>query len=320
MSGVVVVAGATGFVGRHLVERLEAAGVEVRCGTRSVARAARHDPSRTYVRLDVDDAASLDAAFAGARALVYLVHQMVDHREGLLEHEAASAARVRDAAARAGLERVVYLGGPRPTGGPPSPHLEARLRTGEVLRGGTVSTIELRAGMIVGHGSESYAICRDLALRLPVMVLPAWLRTRSQPIAIDDVVFALAHALELPLDGSAAFDLPGPEVLSARQILERIAAARGIRPVMVPVPVLTTGLSSHWLRFVSRANFDVARQLVAGLTHDLVAADDGYWSHAPGHERVPFDAAVASALAREGRSGSAAQSWEDLVRRVARRA
>jgi uncharacterized protein YbjT (DUF2867 family) len=320
VSGHVVVAGATGFVGRHLVQRLLDDGVDVRCGTRDPERASAARPDWRFVRLDVGDSASLDAALAGARALVYLVHQMADHRSGLLAQEEASALRVRDAAARAGVGRIVYLGGPRPIEGEPSPHLQARLRTGEILRSGPASAIELRAGMVVGHGSESYAMCRDLALRLPVMVLPSWLRTRSEPIAIDDVVFALAHALDLELEGSRAFDLPGPEVLSARQILERIAAARGFRPVMIPVPVLTPQLSSHWLRFVTRADFDIARQLVAGLQHDLVAADEGYWENAPDHVRVPFDDAVRSALALEGSGRRSARLWERVVRGVARSA
>lgn len=319
MSGPVVIAGATGFVGRQLVRRMAGGAHTLRCGSRTPERAAARAPEHEWVRLDVEDADSLHAAFAGAHALVYLVHQMGAHHGDLAEQEAASAHRVRDAAAQAGLQRIVYLGGPRPTSGPPSPHLAARLATGEILRAGPVHTIELRAGMILGHGSESYAICRDLALRLPVMVLPSWMKTRSEPIDIQDVVHALAHAVDLELSAPAWFDLPGPEVLSARQILQRIAACRGIEPLMIPVPFLSPGLSSPWLRLVSRANFSIARQLVDGLRDDMVCAGEGYWQHLPEHRLRPFDEAVQAALDEEGSGRRSARLWEGLVRRIAPR-
>lgn len=312
----VVVAGATGFVGRQLVDRLIADGREVRCGSRDPERSRTEAPDRTWVALDVDGE-GLDEAFAGCAALVYLVHSLATHGPGLADREAASAARVLAAAERTGIRRIVYLGGPKPDG-KPSEHLLARLRTGEILRSGTVSTIELRASMIIGAGSESWLMCRDLALRLPVMLLPAWLATRSQPLGIDDAVAALAAAIDLPIAGSHAFGLPGPEVLSARQILERISARSGFRPLMIPVPVLTPRLSSWWLRFVTRADLGVARQLVDGLMSDLVCDEPGFWAHMPGYARVPFDEAVRRTLAAESSPDArSAQLWERSVARVA---
>jgi uncharacterized protein YbjT (DUF2867 family) len=317
VSGPVVVAGASGFVGRHVVPRLLARGHEVRCGTRRPA--AQTDPSRQWVKLDVDTGAGLDDALRGVDALVFLVHGLATHGEDLLASEEAAARRVLQAAERAGVRRIVYLGGPVPAG-EPSPHLLARLRTGEILRSGSVSTIELRAAMIIGAGSESWQMCRDLALRLPIMVLPRWVATRSQPIGIDDVADAIVAAVDLDLPGSAAFDLPGPEVLTAREILERVSAQAGFRAVMVPVPVLTPRLSSWWLRFVTRANFGVARQLVDGLTSDLVAKDEGFWRHLPGRP-TPFDEVVRRALAEEGPPESLGpRLWERAVRVVGRRA
>ncbi|MEQ1572161.1 MAG: NAD(P)H-binding protein [Myxococcota bacterium] len=307
----IVVAGASGFVGRHLVRRLVDAGRPVRQGTRAAGRP--DEPGAPWVVFDVDSGDGLDLALTGADALVYLVHSLAHRGPDLIAREEASAERVRSAAERAGVRRIVYLGGPWPAG-EPSVHLRARLRTGEVLRAGSVSTVELRASMIVGAGSESWQMCRDLALRLPVMVLPRWLATRTQPIGIDDVGEALLAAIDLPLVGSAAFDLPGPEVLTARQILERIAARSGFRPVMVPVPVLTPRLSSWWLRFVTRADTGVARQLVDGLTSDLVAADEGFWRHLPGRSPTPFDEVVERALADEGPS----PRWERWARRLGR--
>lgn len=319
MSGPVVVAGATGFVGRHLVQHLLAGGREVCCGTRDPERARRADPSRTWVGLDVERADGLVEALTGADALVYLVHQM-GHGDPATLHarEVEAARRVLRAAERAGVRRIVYLGAPRPAGAP-SHHLQARLDTGAELRSGAVSTLELRASMIVGAGSESWLMVRDLALRLPVMLLPSWLATRTQPIALADVVHALASAIDDPLEGSAAFDLPGPEVLSARQILERVAAVRGFRPVMIPVPVLTPRLSSHWIRLVTRADFGIARQLVDGMGSDLVAEGVGYWARMD-RPPTPFDEAVRTALSEETDVPPAGQRFERWVQRVGRSA
>lgn len=319
MTGPVVVAGATGFVGRRLVAALEAAGRPVRRGTRDPAAGRTETPTATWVELDVDRPDTLRRALEGADALVYLVHQMrEDHGADLVSHERAAARAVREAAEQAGLRRIVFLGGPVPAG-TPSRHLAARLATGEELRAGTTSTIELRSAMIIGVGSESWTMTRDLAARLPVMVLPAWLATRSQPIGVADVVAALVHAVDDDHPGSAAFDLPGPEVLTAREILERIAAARGMRPLMIPVPLLTPALSAGWLRLVTRADFAIARQLVDGLAHDLVADGDGYWERMAPRRPTPFDAVVAATFAEEsGTLSRRARTWERLARGLSR--
>jgi len=231
-------------------------------------------------------------ALADVDVVVYLVHSIATHTDyAQIEHESAVA--LRAAAAAAGCRHVVYLGGVEPEG-PPSHHLRSRLNTGETLRGGDVPTTELRAGMIVGHGSESWQICRDLA-RLPAMVLPQWLKTRSQPVAIDDVVAAVAFAVGQPTDTSRICDLPGPEVMSAREILERIAGAKGCHPLMVEVPFLTPRLSSYWLRFTTRADYGIARELIAGLTSDLIARHPVLWEQMEQFELTPFEQAMARA-------------------------
>ena len=170
------------------------------------------------------------------------------------------------------------------------------------MRRGAVPVTELRASMIIGHGSLSWLIVRDFAARLPVMVLPSWLRSRTQPVAIDDVVVALAAAVERRPAQSDSFDLPGPDVLTGRQILEATSREMNLRrPLAMEVPLLTPRLSSHWVRFVTRAPWPVARELVEGLAHDLLARDDHFW-HDIGHpERVPFAEAARRALAREKR-------------------
>jgi len=318
MSGLTVVLGARGFVGHHLCQRLVAAGTPVRATSRHPARARERYPELDWVAADVEDPASLQAAFAGADAAVYLVHQMRADVGDLEEAEARSAQRAIEAADRAGLRRLVYLGGPRPVDGEPSHHLRARLKTGEILRSGATSCVELQAGMVVGAGSESWLIVRDLALRLPVMVLPSWLSRRSQPVGLDDVLVALQAALTLDDDASHAYALPGPEVLSGREILQRIAAQVGIRTLMIPVPVLTPALSSHWIRLVTRADYGVARQLVDGLTSDLVAEGPTFWDRCPSLPRTPFDDAVAAALQAESDGDMSAwgRGFERLARAV----
>ncbi|TVQ89986.1 MAG: NAD-dependent epimerase/dehydratase family protein [Deltaproteobacteria bacterium] len=314
----IVIAGASGFVGQHLVQALREQGRGVRCGTRDPDRAARREPDQDWVRLDLEDPGSLNGALRGAEVLVYLVHSLgAGHSDDLLEHEAALAERVRGAAAQAGLRRIVYLGGPAPDG-PLSPHLQARRKTGEILRRGPTSTLELRASMIIGYGSESWRICRDLAFRLPIMVAPKWLKSRTQPIGIDDVVTALLGAIDDPMTQSAAFDLPGPETLDAAQILRRIASHAGFRPVMFPVPLLTPRLSSLWLQFVTEADYALARQLVDGFVGDLLCEEPGYWARLPQAERVPFDEAVRRALVQEPPAQGVMGMVEGLARRIGR--
>jgi len=316
----IVIAGASGFVGRHLVPVLREAGQEVVCGTRNPTLAREYEPDKTWVHLDVNDSSSLDRALEGADSLVYLVHQMRHGVDDLLESERQSALRVRDAADKAGLRRVVYLGGPTPDG-EVSHHLEARLETGRVLRSGGVSAVELQAGMIIGVGSQSWLIVRDLALRLPLMILPSWLNRRSQPVGIHDVVRAISACLDLEGSASRCLSLPGPEILTAREILERVAGQVGIRPVMVPVPVLTPSLSSHWIRWVTRADYTIARQLVDGLTSDLLGGVDSVWDCIPQLEPTALDQVIADTLAAELaiEMPVVQRYWEAIVRRLALR-
>jgi uncharacterized protein YbjT (DUF2867 family) len=292
---------------------LAAAGWQVRGLTRDADRARARHPHTRWVQGDVADEAACTRALEGCRAALYLVHSMGEGR-GFLGREVEGARCFARAAAAAGLERIVYLGGVAPKDGG-SAHLQSRLAVGEALRAGSVPAIELRASMIIGHGSLSWLIVRDLAARLPVMVLPRWLRSRTEPVAIADVVVALVRALELPLDGSAVYDLPGPQVLSGREILEKTALMLGLpQPRMVAVPLLTPRLSSLWVRFVTRARWSVAREIVLGLTSDLLAADDRFWRLIDHRDRVPFGEAARRALAAERHDAEAGGGWGRVER------
>ena len=174
----VLLTGAAGFVGSRLWPALDTAGLRVRCVTRDAERAARRWPERDWVQADLADPTDRDRALAGCRVAYYLVHGLAEGRRDFRSQEAALARAFSEAAARQGIERIVYLGGVAPQG-PPSEHLRSRLEVGEALRAGQVPVIELRAGMIVGAGSTSWLIVRDLAARLPAMVLPRWMQTRS---------------------------------------------------------------------------------------------------------------------------------------------
>jgi len=314
----VLLTGASGFVGRRLAPALAAAGVVVRCVSRDAERAARRWPEQTWVSADLAHPDDLARALDGCRQAYYLVHSMAEPGVDFGAREVRLARAFAAAAAAAGLERIIYLGGVAPQG-PPSDHLRSRLEVGAALRAGPVPTLELRAAMIVGSGSISWLIVRDLAARLPAMVLPRWLRSRSQPVAVDDVIIALTRARQVPLPISASYDLPGPDLLTGRAILARTARALGRRPpIMVELPVLTPALSSHWIRLVTRADWSVARELVLGLTHDLVARDDRFWALIQHPDRLSFAMAARRALEADERASHMATPARALEAAVAR--
>lgn len=314
----VLLTGASGFVGSYLWPELRRAGYQVRCLTRDVERARARWPERDWMPGDVSRRDRIEPAMEGCGAAFYLVHGMGEGRHDFRRQEIEQAERFASAAAAAGVRRIVYLGGLEPEG-PASEHLRSRLEVGEALRAGAVPAVELRASMIIGHGSLSWLIVRDLAARLPVMVLPRWLDSRTQPVGIDDVVVALLRSMEMPLERSAWFDIPGPEPLSAREVLLRIARLMGLRPpVMVRVPVLTPWLSSHWVRFVTRAEWAVAREVVVGPTHDFLAHDAGFWRRIGHEERLGFDEAARRALAAERQEGPVPGGWGRIERWLAR--
>lgn len=305
--------GATGFVGGAVRPALAREGWRVRCLTRDLARARSREPALDWVQGDVADPAACTRALEGCRAALYLVHGIGEGPDYRRQEVMAASTFSRSAAA-AGVARIVYLGGVAPAGAG-SPHLRSRLAVGEALRAGPVQTIELRASMIVGHGSLSWLIVRDLAARLPVMVLPRWLKSRTQPVAVDDVVTALVRAIDLPLEGSTWFDIPGPVTLSGREILEETSRVMGLPPPRaVEVPLLSPRLSSLWVRFVTRARWAVAREVVIGLTEDLLARDDHFWTLIGHPRRLSFAEAARLALDAERGASDARGLWGALER------
>lgn len=309
--GPVLLTGATGFVGRHLYPRLTDAGIDVRCATRRPEAGRQRDPDRDWVEFDLERPATVRDALEGCSGAYFLVHQM-DQGGDYRARERRSAQHFVDAAEESGLGRLVYLGGIEPDG-PPSEHLSSRLETGRILRAASFSTIELRASMIVGPGSASWRICRDLAARLPAMVLPAWTASKSEPLYVDDLVEALVGALERPTEESRWYDLPGPEALSVRDILRTIARTIGLEPREIQVPLLSPRLSSYWLKLVSRSNVEMARELVEGLKTDILARDGEFWEIIDHRRLVGFEEMVEKTLAAEEGPSGFARAYEQTV-------
>ena len=214
----------------------------------------------------------------------------------LAEATSAGETVAREASA-AGLRQIVYLGGLGDDAPDLSPHLRSRIETGRALASGTVPVTTLRAAMIVGPGSAAFETILALVDRLPAMICPRWVSTPTQPIAIDDAVAYLAAVCAREECFGQSYDIGGPETMTYREMIERIAAVRGRRPLIVEVPVLTTRLSSYWLHLVTPVGADVARPLIEGLRNPTIVKDDSIRQLFP-IELTPFDTAVRSTLSQ----------------------
>ncbi|MEY9886589.1 uncharacterized protein YbjT (DUF2867 family) [Catenulispora sp. MAP5-51] len=318
MADLALVSGATGYIGGRLVPELLRAGFAVRCMARDPGRLRDHPwfPSVEAVRADVMRRGDLDKAFEGVTVAYYLIHSL-DTGAGFEEIEADSARAFSAAARRAGVSRIVYLGGLVPDDVPVgelSQHLRSRMRVGEILRESGVPTVELRAAVIIGSGSASFEMVRYLTERLPVMVTPRWVRVRVQPIAVRDVLrylVGVGNASDEAVGAGGVFDIGGPEVLTYREMMQRYARVAGLpRRLIVPVPLLTTRLSSLWVGAVTPVPASIARPLVESLRHEVVCRDRGITALVPDPPQglIDFDEAVRLARTRI-RNSDVATRW-----------
>jgi uncharacterized protein YbjT (DUF2867 family) len=290
----VLVTGATGFVGGRLVPELVAAGHEVRALVRD---RGRYDAPAgvTVFEGDVLDRGSFEEALDGVDVAYYLIHSM-HAGEDFAERDRRAATNFRDAATEAGVSRVVYLGGLGEEGDDLSHHLESRREVERVLGQGGYDLTVLRAAVIIGAGSASFDMIRQLSKRLPVMVTPRWVRNECQPIAIDDVLAYLLGLLEHPETAGRTYEIGGPDVMSYQEILRTTARVMGRRePFIVPVPVLTPRLSSYWVGLMTDVDFRVARPLIDGLKNPVVVRDDTI-TRVIDIEQTPYREAVRRAL------------------------
>jgi len=265
-SGLILVTGASGYVGGRLVTRLAADGHAVRCMARRPEQlAGRFGPNVALARGDVNDPASLREALAGVDTAYYLIHAL--GATGDLEaQERAGARNFAEAAEACGVRRIIYLGGLGDTGSSKSAHMRSRHAVGEILRASGVPTLEFRASVIIGAGSLSFELIRSLVRRLPVMLVPRWVRVKAQPIAIADVLEYLEQALALPGDASVIYEIGGAEQVSYLDLMKRYGDIAGLHRVYINVPFLTPGLSSLWLTLVTPIFAQVGRKLIDSIS------------------------------------------------------
>jgi len=286
----VVVFGATGVVGTALLPRLASEHELV-----AVSRTARGDePHVRWVEGDASSAEDVARAVEGAEVVYYLVHSLGSR--DFERQDRAAAQNVADASEQAGVSQIVYLGGLGDDSPTASSHLRSRRETGERLASGATPVTTLRAAMVVGKGSAAFETIVALVDRLPAMITPSWVATPTQPIALVDIARYLAGTCGNEAMFGRSFDVGGSEVMTYRQMIERIAILRGRRPLIVEVPVLTPRLSSLWLHLVTPVGASVARPLIEGLKNPTVAREERIRSLLP-FELTTFDTAASEAFA-----------------------
>jgi uncharacterized protein YbjT (DUF2867 family) len=290
----ILVTGATGFVGRQLTRALVDAGHEVTAMTRHPDRYA--GPG-TAVAGDIGDAASLRPALDGQEVAYYLVHSL--DREDFARHDRLGARAFAEAASAAGTQQVVYLGGLGDDEDDLSEHLRSRREVERILLDGAPTTA-LRAGIVIGDGSISWEILRQLVERLPAMTTPRWVETRTQPIALADALAFLCGVVGRDEAVGRKFDVGGPDVLTYREMMQTLARMTGRRRLIVPVPVLSPRLSSEWLRFVTDVDLSTALSLVDSMLNEVVVRERDI-EELTGHSPMDFPAAAGAALAARAR-------------------
>ena len=274
MSGLILLTGATGYVGGRLLSLLQNLGLCVRCLTRrpdALGHRVR-DPNQV-VQGDVFDSQSLQAACEGVETAYYFVHSMGDNRD-FESQDRIAAENFAKAATHAGVRRLVYLGGLGNPDDQLSKHLRSRQETGDVLRAHHSQVIEFRASIVIGSGSLSFEMIRALVERLPIMICPRWVGVKAQPIAIEDLLAYLLAALELPTSASQIYEIGGPDQVSYGQLMQEYARQRGLTRWMIPVPLLTPYLSSLWLGLVTPLYARVGRKLVESLRNPTLVSNN----------------------------------------------
>ncbi|MBS0205851.1 MAG: SDR family oxidoreductase [Planctomycetes bacterium] len=311
MSGLILLTGATGYVGGRLLSVLQQRNLPIRCLTRRPE--ALHDhltPSTVAVQGDVLDPASLPAAFEGIDTAYYFVHSMGAAGE-FESQDRIAAENFAKAASAAGVRRIIYLGG---LGNPDerlSKHLRSRQETGNVLRAHHPQVIEFRASIVIGSGSLSFEMIRALVERLPIMICPRWVQVNAQPIAIEDLLAYLLAALDLHADSSQVYEIGGPDQVSYGQIMQEYSRQRGLKRWMIPVPLLTPYLSSLWLGLVTPLYARVGRKLVESLRNPTLISNNLAESVFSVRPRSIRDA-IARALVNEDRE-FAETRWSDAL-------
>lgn len=313
----ILLTGATGYVGGRLLKRLESNGSFVRClARRPEYLKNKIGPSTELVEGDLLNAGSLEKAMDGIETAYYLVHSMGTAQGAFEEEERRSALNFAGAAKKAGLRRIIYLGG-LSHGQELSAHLKSRRQVGELLRESGVPVIEFQASIIIGSGSLSFEMIRALMERLPIMTTPRWVNVLAQPISIEDVIEYLMQAARLPVNESKTFEIGGPEKMSYVDVMKEYGRQRKLKRLIVPVPVLSPGLSSLWLALVTPLYARVGRKLIESIRHETTVQNDDalrVFSIRP----IPIREAIERALKSEERHFDATR-WSDALSMSTRR-
>jgi uncharacterized protein YbjT (DUF2867 family) len=292
----ILVAGSSGFVGSRLCPALDEAGHVVRAMTR---HPDEYRGAGEPVYADVTDPDSLAAAAQGCDAAYYLVHSL--DRASFEKDDADASRAFGSAASRAGLRQVIYLGGLGRDDDELSTHLRSRREVEGLLGHAGVPVTTLRAGIIIGHGGISWEMTRQLVEHLPAMITPRWVRTRTQPIAVSDVVRYLVAVLGMPDAVGRAFEIGGPDVLQYVEMMRRVAALEGRKRIVIPVPFLTPSLSARWLSLVTDVDTRTGRSLVDSMINEVIVHDDSIRELVP-FELMDFDEAVLQALGERAKA------------------
>lgn len=306
----ILVTGATGYVGGRLVTALLQKGERVRCLARNSSRLRR--PGWEALEIVEGEALDVDAvsrAMEGVKTAYYLIHSMGAAGSDFAKRDIEIATLFASTAASQNIERLVYLGGLGDSTSKLSKHLHSRHATGDALRTGPVPVIEFRAGMVVGSGSLSFELLRDMVERLPVMVGPKWVRTKTQPIAIRDVLAYLESAHDQRLSMNCVYEIGGTDVTSYQELMDLYARLRGLRRFMIDVPLLTPRLSSYWVDFITAVPASVSRPLIDGLRHETICHDKQALTDFP-FKPIGVEEAMRLAIERDV-NGDVETRWSD---------
>jgi uncharacterized protein YbjT (DUF2867 family) len=306
----ILVVGASGYIGGRLVPVLASLGHELVLMGRDARPLAARFSDAKVVAADLLESSSLDAALEGVDVAYYLAHSMGSGEHGFADRDRLAARNFASAAAAAGVRRIVYLGGLGDEAANLSPHLASRQQTGRELTSHGVPVTEFRAAIIIGSGSASFEILRHLTERLPIMITPRWVGTRSQPIGIGDALDYLVGALEHP-EISGVVEIGGPDILSYGDMMRTYARLRGLHRLMIPVPVLTPRLSSYWVSLVTPVPAGIARPLIEGLRNEVIVRDPRPAARF-GLQPASYEAALQGAIDRTDRYAGAS-TWFDSL-------
>lgn len=289
----VLILGSTGYVGSNLIPRLLNDGYQVRCLARDPKKIESDQVE--IVTGDATDKSIIAKSMIGCDKIVYLIHSMSTSSSQFEDVDKHIAKNVADEAKNAGISQIIYLGGLGKKDVDQTPHLRSRHEVAKILRSSGIPVIELRAAVIIGNGSASFEMIRDLVKHLPVMICPKWVGVKTQPIAIDDVLEYISLILKKTVDSGYALDIGGADILSYRDMMLSVARNMGLRRLILPVPVLTPWLSSHWVNLVTSVSAPLARTLIESVRSETICENDRALKMFD-FKPIGFDKAVKKAL------------------------